>query len=87
MCTQGRWLPPVPVRVPTVSEEAARDLVRAREDGRGDLLSARHRVSKLLLRHGHVYYGGDTWTAKHHAWLQRIRFDLPGTRAAYEADL
>ena len=46
------------VRVPSVSEEAARDLVRAREDVRGDLLRARHRVSKLLLRHGHVYYGG-----------------------------
>ncbi|MFT4081745.1 MAG: IS110 family transposase [Nocardioides sp.] len=75
------------VRVPSVSEEAARDLVRAREDVRGDLMSARHRVSKLLLRHGHVYYGGETWSAKHHAWLRQIRFDQPGTRAAYEADL
>ncbi|HET7356525.1 MAG TPA: IS110 family transposase [Nocardioidaceae bacterium] len=77
----------VPVRVPSVTEEAARDLVRAREDVRGDLMRARHRVSKLLLRHGHVYYGGEAWTGKHHAWLRRIRFDQPGTRAAYEADL
>ena len=75
------------VRVPSVSEEAARDLVRAREDVRGDLLRARHRVSKLLLRHGHVYYGGKAWTGAHDAWLRRIRFDLPGTRAAYESDL
>ena len=75
------------VRVPTVTEEAARDLVRAREDVRGDLMRARHRVSKLLLRHGHVYYGGDAWTGKHQAWLRRIRFAEPGTRAAYEADL
>jgi transposase len=75
------------VRVPTVTEEAARDLVRAREDVRGDLLRARHRVSKLLLRHGHVYYGGKAWTGAHDAWLRRIRFDQPGTRAAYEADL
>ena len=75
------------VRVPTVSEEDARDLVRSREDVRGDLMRARHRVSKLLLRHGHVYYGGKTWSAQHHAWLRRIRFDLPGTRAAYAADL
>jgi transposase len=75
------------VRVPTVSEEAARDLIRAREDVRGDLMSARHRVSKLLLRHGHVYYGGRAWTGAHEAWLHRIRFDQPGTRAAYEADL
>ena len=42
----------VPVTVPTVGREAARDLVRAREDVRGDLMRARHRVSKLLLRQG-----------------------------------
>jgi transposase len=75
------------VRVPSVTEEAARDLVRAREDARSDLMRARHRVSKLLLRHGHVYYGGKAWTGVHDAWLRRIRFDQPGTRAAYEADL
>ncbi|WP_344302966.1 IS110 family transposase, partial [Nocardioides bigeumensis] len=74
------------VRVPTITQEAARDLVRAREDVRGDLMRARHRVSKLLLRHGHVY-GGKTWSAKHHAWLHRIQFDDLGTRAAYQADL
>lgn len=75
------------VRVPTITQESARDLVRAREDVRGDLMRARHRVSKLLLRHGHVYYGGKTWSGKHHAWLHRIRFDELGTRCAYEADL
>lgn len=75
------------VRVPSVSQEAARDLVRAREDVRGDLMRARHRVSKLLLRHGHVYYSGKAWTGAHDAWLHRIRFDQYGTRAAYEADL
>jgi transposase len=48
----------VAVRVPSVEQEAARDLVRAREDCRGDVMSARHRVSKLLLRQGIVYYGG-----------------------------
>ena len=45
------------VAVPSVEQEAARDLVRAREDCRGDLMRARHRVSKLLLRYGHVYAG------------------------------
>jgi transposase len=40
----------VAVAVPSVEQEAARDLVRAREDVRGDLMSARHRLSKLLLR-------------------------------------
>jgi transposase len=53
----------VAVRVPGVAEEAARDLVRTREDVRSNLMRCRHRVSKLLLRHGIVYSGGPTWTA------------------------
>ena len=58
------------VAVPSADREAARDLVRAREDCRGDLTRARHRLSKLLLRHGIVYYGGQGWTGKHDAWLR-----------------
>jgi transposase len=59
-----------PVVVPTLAQEAARDLVRAREDCRGDLMRARHRLSKLLLRHGIVYSGGHAWTGKHDQWLR-----------------
>jgi transposase len=59
-----------PVRVPDPEEEAARDLVRAREDARGDLMRARHRLSKLLLRHGAVY-DATAWTRDHDAWLRR----------------
>ncbi|MCW2663330.1 MAG: putative transposase y4qE [Mycobacterium sp.] len=55
----------VEVTIPSIEQEAARDLVRAREDARGDLMSARHRVSKLLLRQGIVYCGGKAWTGKH----------------------
>ncbi len=62
-----------PVRVPAPEEEAARDLVRAREDARGDLMRARHRLSKLLLRHGMVY-DATAWTRTHDAWLRRQRF-------------
>src|SRR6185312_2227876 len=32
------------VTIPTVAQEAARDLVRAREDCRGDLMTVRHRL-------------------------------------------
>lgn len=39
------------VAVRSVAQEAARDLARAREDVRGDLMRARHRTS-LLLRQG-----------------------------------
>jgi transposase len=63
-------------RVPTVVEEQFRDLVRAREDVRGDLMRARHRLSKLLLRREIVYPGpGRAWTQAHLAWLARLVFD------------
>ena len=71
-----------PVAVPTVEQEAARDLVRAREDCRGDLMRARHRLSKLLLRNGIVYYGGEAWTGKHDTWLRRDALPQLTSRAA-----
>jgi transposase len=69
------------VAIPTVEQEAARDLVRAREDCRGDLMRARHRLSKLLLRHGIVYYGGNAWTGAHDTWLRREALGQLRTRA------
>jgi transposase len=63
----------VAVRVPEPHEEAARDLVRAREDARGELMRARHRLSKLLLRQGLVWQAR-AWTLAHDAWLRRQRF-------------
>ena len=59
------------VRVPSVREEACRDLVRAREDVRSDLMRARHRVAKLLLRHDHRFDGAN-WTAAHRQWLNHV---------------
>ena len=77
------------VAIPTADQEAARDLVRAREDCRGDLMRARHRLSKLLLRHGIVYYGGQAWTGKHDAWLRNEALpQLEGraTRLTFDSD-
>jgi transposase len=73
------------VAVPSLEVEAARDLVRAREDARGDLMAARHRLSKLLLRRGVVYSGGKPWTLAHEAWLRGQRFEDPATGAAFDA--
>jgi len=75
----------VAVTIPSIEQEAARDLVRAREDVRGDLMSARHRLSKLLLRQGIVYYGGNTWTVEHERWLRRQRFDITALQLAYDS--
>jgi len=61
------------VRVASGEEEALRDLVRAREDLRGDLMRARHRLGKLPLRHDARYDGaGDNWTRRHRDWLGRV---------------
>jgi transposase len=76
-----------PVAVPTEQQEAARDLVRAREDCRKVLMRARHRLSPLLLRHGWVYYGGAAWTGKHEVWLRgEALLQLPSwaTRQAFD---
>ena len=53
-----------PVRVPSSEEEALRDVVRAREAVRGDLMRARQRLSKLLLRHDVRYEDtASAWTS------------------------
>jgi transposase len=62
------------VRVPSEGEEAVRDLVRAREDARGDLMRSRHRLSKLLHRHGLLWERG-AWTGEHDRWLRSLRFE------------
>lgn len=72
------------VTVPDPGQEAARDLVRAREDTRGDLMRARHRVSKLLLRQGIHYSGGAAWTQAHMSWLYRQRFDAEALQLTYD---
>jgi hypothetical protein len=62
--------------VPDADIEAVRDLVRAREDARADLMRVRHRLSKLLLRQGIVYSGGHPWTGIHELWLPiQLRID------------
>jgi len=70
------------VWVPSAEEEALRDLVRAREDVRGDLMRARHRMGKLLLRHDVRYDGaGDNWTDRHRQWLSMVRLTKRGAQA------
>jgi transposase len=68
------------VRVPTVAEEALRDLVRSREDVRGDLMRARHRVGKLLLRYDQRF-DGSNWTQAHRTWLSRVELADPIAQA------
>jgi len=49
-------------------------------------MSARHRVSKMLLRHGRVYPEPSTWTQKHRRWLAAQQFEQPMSELTW-ADL
>jgi transposase len=69
-----------PVRVPGPEEEALRDLVRAREAVRVDLMRCRHRLSKLLLRHGIRFDDGRAWTERHRRWLAGIELEWPAAQ-------
>ena len=69
------------VRVPGDEEEALRDLVRAREAVRVDLMRCRHRLSKLLLRHGIRFEDGAAWTQRHRDWLATVTLDWPAAQA------
>lgn len=68
--------------VPTLEQERFRDLVRAIEDARGDLMRARHRLSKFLLRRGERF-AGSNWTAAHKRWLLQLHFDDCASRATF----
>src|ERR1700755_207663 len=72
------------VTVPAPEIEAVRDLVRARDDARADLMRVRHRLSKLLLRQGIVYSGGTPWTCVHESWLRKQRFADRHLKAAFD---
>jgi transposase len=74
----------VAIRVPTVAEEAVRDLCRARADMVIDQTRARHRLGKFLLRHGRVWRGGENWTLKHQAWIAAQRFDDAALQTTFD---
>src|SRR6267143_1245907 len=57
-----------------------RDLERARDDARKAERAARHQLGKFLLRHGRIYPGKTTWTAKHLIWIRQQAFDREAQR-------
>jgi transposase len=66
------------IYVPKPADEALRDLFRARQDAKRAQLTARHQLSKLLLRHDLRWRGGRChWTLSHLKWIAQLRFDEP----------
>ncbi len=76
------------IHIPTEQEEAARDLLRCREDIRADLLRARHRLSKFLLRHGRRFTATKkAWSKRHDVWLRAQTWPLPALDQTHRAYL
>ena len=70
------------VTVPSIEREQLRDLVRCREDIRADLMRARNRIGKFLLRREIYWEGrGEAWSRKHRSWLTSVRFADHASRA------
>jgi transposase len=72
-----------PIHIPTEQEEAVRDLLRCREDICTDLLRAKHRLSKFLLRHGRRCPDGQAWSKRFWAWLTVQRWPQPALEQTF----
>jgi transposase len=74
-----------PVDVPTVEDEAIRDLCRAREDAVADLKAAKFRLQACLLRHDIRYTGQATWGPAHLRWLSEVVCPTPAQQSVFQA--
>jgi transposase len=74
------------VHPPTEDEEAVRDLCRGRDDARLDLMRARHRLGKFLLRRGRLFGTGNqrAWSQAHRWWLGTQTFERTAERVMFE---
>ena len=73
------------VRVPSPEEERFRDLIRAREAIRVDLMRARHRLGKFLLRREVRWEAtGTAWAGAHWTWLRNIKFTDRPSAAVFD---
>jgi len=73
------------VHVPKLEHEQLRDLARCREDARQDLMRAKHRIGKFLLRRELYFPGrGRAWSREHRAWLASLRFTDPASEATFQ---
>jgi transposase len=72
------------VYVPTVEDEAIRDLTRAREDALRDLKAAKFRLKAFLLRHDIRYTGRATWGPAHLRWLSEVVCATPAQQIVFQ---
>jgi transposase len=76
-----------PVYVPTVEDEAVRDLARARAATIRVLKAAKLRLKSFLLRHGLQYTGRANWTAAHLRYLAKVVCPTPAQQIVFQEAL
>jgi transposase len=72
------------IYVPTVADEAIRDLSRAREDAVHDLKRSKVRLKAFLLRQDIRYEGRATWNAAHLRWLAQVVCPTPAQQIVFQ---
>jgi transposase len=72
------------VCVPTVEDEAFRDLARAWMTAKDDLRQARQRLKSFLLAHGVRYAGHADWGPAHRRWVSQYAFGSEWQQFAFE---
>ena len=72
------------VHVPEASDEAMRDLCRARTDAVQDLRRGRAQLKAFLLRNGYRYTGKSAWSEAHRRYLRELVLPHPAQRVVLE---
>src|SRR5437773_7529933 len=73
-----------PGYIPEPTDEAIRDLCRARSDAVDDRRRSRHRLKGFLLRHGYHYQGKSSWSAAHERYLRELVLPHPAMKVILE---
>jgi len=72
------------VYIPEPTDEAIRDLCRARTDAIDDLRRCRLRLKSFLLRHGYRYQGKANWSQPHLRYLRELVLPHPAMKTILE---
>ncbi len=77
----------VAVNIPDRTDEAIRDLCRARTDAVGDMRRAKSRFLAFLRYHGYTYSGKTHWTEAHKRYLRELKLPDPVHHLVMENNL
>jgi len=75
------------VYVPSVQDEAIRDLCRSREDSVSALISAKFRLKSFLLRLGLHYTGRANWSEAHRRYLAKVVCPTPAQQIVFQESI